>query len=123
MRRNPNRKTKIYPCELRARERRKAEAKQRISKRPKRERYDVDSYRRAITYAITKLNKQREEAGEAPIPAWYPLQLRHSRATEIRKDYGIEAAQVSLGHSHADVTQVYAERNLGLAIEIAQKTG
>ncbi|HCS54020.1 tyrosine-type recombinase/integrase [uncultured Rubinisphaera sp.] len=120
---NPNRKTKIYPCELRARERRKVAAKTRTSKRPKRERYDVDSYRRAITYAISKLNRQREADGKDLIPQWYPLQLRHSRATEIRKDFGIEAAQVSLGHSHADVTQVYAERNLGLAIEIAKKTG
>jgi len=53
----------------------------------------------------------------------YPKRIRHSRATEIRKDYGIEAAQVSPGHAHADVTQVYAERNLDLAIEIARKTG
>lgn len=120
---NPDRKTKVYPSELRARERRKAAAKTRISKRPKRERYDVDSYRRAITYAITKLNRQREKDGIELIPKWYPLQLRHSRATEIRKDFGIEAAQVSLGHTHADVTQVYAERNLDLAIEIAKKTG
>jgi integrase len=57
------------------------------------------------------------------IPKWYPLQLRHSRGTEIRKKFGIEAAQVSLGHAHADVTQVYAERNLTLAVDIARRTG
>lgn len=122
-RRNTERKTKVYPSELRARERRKAEAKKRKSKRPKRERYDVDSYRRAITYAIEKLNRQRQRDGRELIPNWYPLQLRHSRATEVRREFGIEAAQVSLGHTHADVTQVYAERNVQLAIEIAKKTG
>ena len=123
IKRKPNRKTKIYPCELRARERRKQAAKSRKSKRPKRERYDVDSYRRAISYAITKLNRQRKDEGLDLIPKWCPLQLRHSCATEIRKKFGIEAAQVTLGHTHADVTQVYAERNLGLAIEIAKKIG
>jgi integrase len=121
--RNPERKTKIYPSELRARERRKANAKRRASKRPTRERYDVDSYRRAITYAIGKLNQKRKEENRELAPKWCPLQLRHSRATEIRKMFGIEAAQVSLGHVRADVTEVYAERNLELAIEVAKKTG
>ncbi len=121
--RNPDRKTKVYPSELRARELRKTKAKLRKPKRPKRERYDVDSYRRAITYAISKLNRERANEGLEPIPKWFPLQLRHSRATEIRKVYGIEGAQVSLGHARADVTQVYAERNLDLAIKIAKKMG
>jgi integrase len=94
-----------------------------ITRPCKRDRYDVDSYRRAISYAIRRANKRREEAQQDPIPHWYPLQLRHPRATEIRKAYGIEAAQVSLGHAHADVTQVYAERYLELAIKIAKKTG
>jgi integrase len=121
--RNPDRKTKVYPSEIRARERRKASAKKRKPLRAKRDKYDVDSYRRAITYAIKKLNAERERDGLERIPKWCPLQLRHSRATEIRKEFGIEAAQVSLGHAHADVTQVYAQRNLELAIDVAKKTG
>ncbi len=97
--------------------------------RAKRERYDVDSYRRAITYGIAKANRSREEEakkqGTEPqlIPEWYPLQLRHSRATQIRKKYGIEAAQVALGHTRADVTQIYAERNLEAAVQIAREIG
>jgi hypothetical protein len=35
----------------------------------------------------------------------------------------LEAAQVLLGHSKADVTQVYAERNEALAADIAVKIG
>jgi integrase len=90
----------------------------RNPRRPKRAFYDVDSYRRAITYAIIKARKSGIDVAH-----WHPLQLRHSRATEIRKRFGIEAAQVSLGHARADVTQIYAERNLQLAAEIAEQIG
>ena len=57
------------------------------------------------------------------IPHWHPHQLRHSRGTEIRSNYGIEAAQVALGHARADITEVYAEKNMELAIQIARETG
>jgi hypothetical protein len=92
-------------------------------KRAKKDHYSVDSYRRAIKYAIKKVNRHRAKECLDPIPDWFPLQLRHSRATELNELYGIEAAAVSLGHAHADVTKVYAERNLKLAIEVARKTG
>jgi integrase len=49
--------------------------------------------------------------------------LRHTFGTEVRKVEGFEAAQVMLGHSRADVTQVYAERNESLALKIAAKIG
>jgi hypothetical protein len=54
---------------------------------------------------------------------WHPNQLRHSFATRVRKHHGLEAAQVLLGHSRADVTQVYAERNDELAAKVAAKIG
>ena len=54
---------------------------------------------------------------------WHPNQLRHSFATRVRKEHGLEAAQVLLGHARADVTQVYAERNEQLAAEIVAKLG
>jgi integrase len=54
---------------------------------------------------------------------WHPNQLRHSYATRVRKEYGLEAAQVMLGHTRADVTQVYAERNQQLAATVAAKIG
>lgn len=90
-------------------------------KRPKHDRYDVHSYRRAIKYGVAQANKRR--TADDQIPDWCPLQLRHSRATEIRKEYGLEAAQASLGHARADVTQVYAERNLAAAVRVAIETG
>jgi len=112
------RKTPIYPSELKAREKAKQARRKRKPKRPKRPCYDTNSYRRAIEYGIVKAGK----AG-VQIPHWHPNQLRHNRGTEIRKKYGIEAAQVVLGHARADVTQVYAEKNLALAMKIAQEMG
>jgi len=54
---------------------------------------------------------------------WHPNQLRHTAATEIRRQYGLEAAQVVLGHAKADVTQVYAERDAALGVAVMAKIG
>jgi integrase len=112
--RKQNRKTPMTPSQAK----RKPKAK---PKRAKKDRYTVDSYRRAIEYGIKAANKDRKE--DAQIGHWYPLQLRHTRATEVRRLFGLEAAQVSLGHARADVTEVYAEKNLELATKIAAETG
>ncbi len=65
----------------------------------------------------------RSAARKAGVPNWHPNQLRHTFATEVRKALGLEAAQASLGHSRADVTQVYAERDLALALRVAAEMG
>ena len=65
----------------------------------------------------------RKAADKAGVTHWHPNQLRHTFATEVRRAHGPEAAQVLLGHSRADVTQVYAERDEQLATEIAAKIG
>ena len=117
--RGKERKTKIYPSELRQREKLKAARRQqRKPKRPKRERYDTGSYRKAIEYGFMRAMK----AGFV-VPHWHPHQLRHNRGTEVRKKYGIEAAQVALGHARADITEVYAEKNLEQARMIAKEMG
>jgi len=54
---------------------------------------------------------------------WFPNQLRHAAATEIRSKHGLEASQVVLGHSNANVTQIYAERDLRLAVSVAAEMG
>jgi hypothetical protein len=50
-------------------------------------------------------------------------QPRHSHGTKLRKEHGLEAAQVMPGHSRADVTQVYAERGQQLAATFAATIG
>ncbi|MEZ5952366.1 MAG: hypothetical protein R3C12_24890 [Planctomycetaceae bacterium] len=57
----------------------------------------MDSYRRAIHYGIRKANRLLLAEGKPEIPRWFPLQLRHSRATELNENFGIEAAAVTLG--------------------------
>ena len=92
---------------------------------------DTNTYRRAIHRAVDLANRQlARQNTELPkdqqvelLPRWAPNQLRHSAATEIRRQFGLEAAQVALGHSQADVTQIYAERDLTLAVEIMRKIG
>lgn len=54
---------------------------------------------------------------------WTPNQLRHSAATRIRREFGIEAASVILGHSNLQTTQIYAEADRLRAIEIAASVG
>ena len=112
------RKTPVYPSEIKAREKAKAARRKKTRKRPPRDRYDTDSYRKAIEYGVVKASKSG-----IVIPHWFPYQLRHTHATEIRKLYGIEAAQVMLGHARADVTEVYAEKNMEAAIKIAKEMG
>ena len=75
--------------------------------------YRASSYRRAIEYLVKKSGANY----------FHPHQLRHSAGTNARKHGGLESAQVYLGHAHADVTQVYAEKNFQLAIEVARRIG
>lgn len=51
-------------------------------------------------------------------------QLRHTAATEIRRAFGLDAAQLALGHSSAQVTDAaYAERDHGKVAEILRLVG
>ena len=60
---------------------------------------------------------------KAGIDRWGPNRLRHAAATEVRKEFGLEGAQIILGHASADVSQVYAERDIAKGLEIARKIG
>jgi len=100
-----NRKTPIQPSQ---RDRRK----RKPTWRP-RDAYDVASYRRAI----------RAGCGRAGVPSWHPHQLRHNAATAIRKEFGIEASRIILGHSSIDVTTLYAEPNEELAMKAMERLG
>lgn len=103
------RRTKRFPFEDRRQKRRKRTKPQR---KPG-ERYTTAVLDRAIERAAVR-------AGVEP---WHPNQLRHAFATRVRAVGGLEAAQVALGHTTADITQIYAERNETLAVEVARKIG
>jgi integrase len=55
---------------------------------------------------------------------WHPHQLRHAAGTLFRRQFGLEAAQLALGHSSAKVTDaVYAERDTARVIEVMKRIG
>jgi integrase len=54
---------------------------------------------------------------------WHPHQLRHSAATNLRKEFGLEAARVVLGHMSSAVTEGYAEVDQGKASEVMGRVG
>jgi integrase len=121
--------------------------RKRVPKRQPGDCYTPDSYRRAITracdegYPPPSPLAQREDETEKEWLArlspkelkeleewrkahrWHPHQLRHSAATQIRKEFGLDAAGAALGHRSLDVTQIYAERNLAQAQQVALAIG
>jgi integrase len=103
------------------------------------DRYDVAAYRRAIHRGCDKAfpHPTLSTIKEADLNAaqleekrkwqsshrWSPNRLRHTAGTAVRKRFGLEAAQVILGHAAANVTEVYAERDLAKGIEVARLIG
>ena len=75
--------------------------------------YTRHSYRVAVQRACKR----------AGIPTWSPRQLRHTRATMIRKAFGLEAAKAVLGHTDTKITEIYAERDLDLAKRVMHEIG
>lgn len=91
------------------------------TRRPGR-RFSTGSYRRSIRRAIDAYNATKTDPADK-IETWTPHRLRHARGTEVRSRYGLEAAQVALGHAKADVTEIYAQRDAELAAKVAREIG
>jgi integrase len=123
------RKTKVQPSQVCR--------KKRKPKRQPGERYRARSYAIAIARGIAAANtaaacepckkrspEQRCEACQAKaIPHWHPHQLRHTKATEIRREAGLDAARAVLGHRTPAVTEVYAEIDVNKAAEVMERLG
>ena len=98
---------------------------------PKRQagaKYATTAYARAIARAA-ELADQWAKGGrvigndERLIPHWHAHQLRHSAATRLRKEYGLEATGCILGHATLSVTEIYAEKNIEAAKRIMAEVG
>jgi integrase len=57
------------------------------------------------------------------VPHWHPHQLRHSAATRLRKEFGLDVARVILGHSSPAVTEVYADPDREKALNAMGQIG
>jgi integrase len=75
--------------------------RKRRRRRPPGEHYNDDTYRRAVQRICERVG----------IPSWSPGRLRHNAGTEVRQAFGVEAAQLVLGHRKLSTTEIYAEKN------------
>lgn len=141
--RSANRKVPKYPSHLK----RNAQKRKPAPVRKPAAKYTVTAYERAVRRAcdrafalppalaplakesrakwwqrLSATERERVEAWRVT-HRWAPNQLRHAHGTEVRKRFGLEAAQVSLGHANATVTEVYAEKNEALAATVAAEIG
>jgi integrase len=78
-----------------------------------RERYDVNTYRRAIQRGCEK----------AGIATWHPHQLRHNFATRLRRDHDAEVVRVLLGHRSVEVTAIYTQIEERRASDVIGRVG
>ena len=122
--RTKERKTPRFPSHMI----RNSKKRSPIQARPPGDRYTTEVLDRAVQRAIERANKSMAKKADngfpdTSIPVWTPNQIRHAHGTTVRRLFGLEAAQCVLGHEKADVTQLYAERNLTLASRIASEIG
>jgi integrase len=99
------RKTKVQPSQQ--------DRRLRKPRKQPGDRYSVDTYGNAIERACLK----------AGVPSWQPNQLRHSKATEIRREIGLDAARAVLGHRSPTITETYAEIDQAKAAEVMERLG
>jgi integrase len=104
--RRQNRQTPMTPSQ--AKRTRKAKPK-----RPPGDCYSLASYSRCIVRACEK----------AGVPQWHPHQLRHTAATSLRKEFGLDMARCILGHRSPAITEIYAELDHEKAMEVIQRIG
>jgi integrase len=88
--------------------------------------YDSCSYAKVVKAATNSARRDIKDRGGDPdreLPKWTPYQLRHTAATKARKMFNYETAGALLGHSNMSATAIYAERNQGLADDVARQIG
>ena len=102
-------------------------------------RYEVAAYRRAIHRACDRAFlhpalsnrdwRKLDEAQRSELKQWRKShqwgtnRLRHATATMIRKRFDLDAARVILGHASANVSEIYAERDLSRGVSVARLIG
>jgi integrase len=138
--RRQKRKTPLTPSQSRRQPK-------KHSKREPGDHYVVTAYDQAIAHACRKafpppepLTQRKVETAKAWMSRlteeqkaelsawdrshrWHPNQLRHTKASEIRREYGLDAARAVLGHRSPQITEVYAEIDVNKAAEVMARLG
>lgn len=109
-------------------------------KRAPGDRYTTAAYGKAIRYAIDRANRAieaelRRETPDATdeqiaealatrgVPHWHPHQLRHTAATRLRREHGLDVARAVLGQRSLGMADAYAELDHAAARQAAQQSG
>jgi len=77
------------------------------------DRYEPGAYANAIKRACKA----------AGVTRWTPHRLRHTAATELRKEYGVEVARAVLGHACLAATEIYAEADMTVVTRVMGEKG
>ncbi|MEM0982704.1 MAG: tyrosine-type recombinase/integrase [Planctomycetota bacterium] len=59
----------------------------------------------------------RRACDAAGVKRWTPNQIRHTRLSEIRREFGLDAARAVGGHTSTSTTEIYAEIDSDKAVE------
>jgi integrase len=139
-----NRKSKVPPSQ-------QSRAKRKPQRQPG-DRYTKSSYANAVADACDRAfpppehlrprikdNGRREtrkeflarltDADKAELKAWqkahrwHPHQLRHTRALELKREFGLDTTRAILGHSSPVITEHYATLDLARAAEAMGQLG
>jgi integrase len=108
-----NRKSKVQPSQQDRRQRRPGRRPGNV--------YTVTTWSHSLTHAIRRYNAGKPEAQQ--IPCWHLHQLRHLRALELKREFGLDVARAVLGHRSPVVSELYAGLDLGAAAAAMQKIG
>jgi integrase len=107
------RKSRVQPSQV-------SRAKKRTKRRPGAA-YTTASYGRSIAAAIARHNDGKPEADQ--VPHWHPHQLRHLRASELKREAGLDVARAVLGHRSPVISEHYAGLDVAKAAEIMERIG
>jgi integrase len=115
---SPRRSMEAFRAEQRANRKSKVQPSQqcRAKRKPRKQPgacYTVRGLAHAVAVACRK----------AGLPHWHPHMLRHRAASNMRREFGIEATRTVLGHQNTVITETYAEKDLAVACQVAAKLG
>jgi integrase len=113
VRQRQGRKSKVQPSQ---RDRRKTHPQKRPG-----DHYTTRTYGATLHQAIERHN--RKVPAERQIPHWHLHQLRHLRALELKREFGLDVARAVLGHRSPTLTEHYATLDVAAAAQAMAKLG
>jgi integrase len=85
------------------------------------DRYTTRTYGATLHQAIERHN--RKVPAERQIPHWHLHQLRHLRALELKREFGLDVARAVLGHKSPVIAEHYATLDIAAAAQAMAKLG